>query len=88
MKHTINRRRVLTGATMAATSIAMPWVRSAGAALMPLRCGTATPGFTVVFFDYVRDNKLDEKHGFKLAGRCSTRAYRPSIASLLPGRLT
>ena len=67
MKHTINRRRVLTGATMAATSIAMPWVRSAGAALMPLRCGTATPGFTVVFFDYVRDNKLDEKHGFKLA---------------------
>jgi NitT/TauT family transport system substrate-binding protein len=46
---------------------------------MPLRCGTATPGITVVFFDYVRANKLAEKFGFALASpRLNT-----SISTLL-----
>ena len=66
MSQTISRRRALTGGAIAATSIAMPRIARAQAAFMSLRCGTATPGFTVVFFDYVRDNKLDEKYGFQL----------------------
>ena len=65
--NTITRRHILAGGAAAAAGVSMPWVARAEAGLMPIRCGTATPGFTVVFFDYVRDNKLDEKYGFKLA---------------------
>ncbi len=78
MGNLISRRRLLAGAA-AAASVAMPWVARAQANLMPLRCGTATPGVTVVFFDYVRDNKLDQKYGFKLAEP----VLNPSISTLL-----
>jgi NitT/TauT family transport system substrate-binding protein len=66
MSQTISRRKVLIGGGMAATAIAAPYLAHGRSGLMPLRCGTATPGITVVFFDYVRDHKLDEKYGFQL----------------------
>jgi NitT/TauT family transport system substrate-binding protein len=47
------------------------WIAAGPAVLraqeMPvIRCATATPGFTTVFYDVIRDQKLDEKHGFRL----------------------
>ena len=77
MSPRISRRQAL--GTMTAAGLAVPWVARAQAGLIPLRCGTATPGITVVFFDYVRDNKLDEKHGFKLAAP----VLNTSISTLL-----
>ncbi|AUC99098.1 twin-arginine translocation pathway signal protein [Bradyrhizobium sp. SK17] len=31
-----------------------------------IKCATVTPGFTTVFYDVIRDRKLDEKNGFRL----------------------
>ena len=75
----VNRRHLLAGGAATAASVAMPWVARADAGLKTLRCGTSTPGITVVFFDYVRDNKLDEKYGFKLEAP----RLDPSISTLL-----
>jgi NitT/TauT family transport system substrate-binding protein len=63
---TLDRRAVLGGAVAAGA-----WVAMAPAVLRAqdrpvVRCATATPGFTTVFYDVIRDRKLDEKHGFRL----------------------
>lgn len=75
----VNRRHILAGGTASAVSVAMPWVARADAGLQTLHCGTSTPGITVVFFDYVRDNKLDAKYGFKLEAP----RLIPSIGTLM-----
>ncbi|MGD0025032.1 MAG: PhnD/SsuA/transferrin family substrate-binding protein [Xanthobacteraceae bacterium] len=77
----------MTGGAVAATSIAMPRIARAQAALMSLRCGTATPGFTVVFFDYVRDNMLDEKYGFKLAAPMLATSISTLLSEFVAGSL-
>jgi len=60
-----SRRTILRTALAAAAAIAAPAVLRAQE--MPeIRCATATPGFTTVFYDVIRDRKLDEKHGFRL----------------------
>jgi NitT/TauT family transport system substrate-binding protein len=72
MKAIIDRRPALSRRTVvraalsaAAVSIVAPTVLRAQD--MPtIRCATATPGFTTVFYDVIRDRKLDEKHGFRL----------------------
>ena len=33
----------------------------------PIRAATASPGLTVMFYDYIRDNGLDKKNGVELA---------------------
>jgi NitT/TauT family transport system substrate-binding protein len=45
------------------------------------RWATSTPGLTVVFYDYIRDNKLDEKHGLRFPAPI----LDPSISSLYKG---
>lgn len=60
-------RRTVLGAALAAGVgwVAAPSVlRAQGRP--EIRCATATPGFTTVFYDVIRDRKLDEKHGFRL----------------------
>ena len=79
MNTKVSRRGILLGGAGAAASVAMPWVARADAGLKTIRCGTSTPGITVVFFDYVRDNKLDKKYGFKLEAP----RLDPSISTLL-----
>ena len=87
MVETINRRQVLTAGASVAAGMAMPRVARAETALMPLRCGTATPGFTVVFFDYVRDNKLDEKYGFRLAAPMLATSISTLLSEFVAGSL-
>lgn len=60
-------RRAVVGAAVSAGA----WLASGPAVLraqeMPvIRCATATPGFTTVFYDVIRDQKFDQKHGFRL----------------------
>src|SRR5512136_2541112 len=65
-KPTLTRRAVVGAAVSAGA-----WLAAGPAVLraqeMPvIRCATATPGFTTVFYDVIRDQKLDQKHGFRL----------------------
>lgn len=62
----VSRRTVLGAAlTAGAGLVAAPTVLRAQTK-PEIRCATATPGFTTVFYDVIRDRKLDDKHGFKL----------------------
>lgn len=73
----ITRRNSLKGLGYAGTVLAAPAVLRAQA-LTPVKCATATPGLTVVFYDVIRELKLDEKNGFKL----SEPVLNASIATL------
>lgn len=60
-------RRALVGVAASAGA----WIAAGPAVLRAqeapvIRCATATPGFTTVFYDVIRDQKLDQKHGFRL----------------------
>ena len=59
----LTRRDCLAGAGALAT-LAMPAVLRAQEPVA-VRCATATPGFTTVFYDVIRDRKLDLKNGFR-----------------------
>ena len=63
----LTKRQMLVGtAGLAATAtFSTPSILRA-AEPVAVSCATATPGLTVVFYDYIRDNKLDAKHGIKL----------------------
>jgi NitT/TauT family transport system substrate-binding protein len=58
-----SRRDVMIGAA-AAAGMAVPAVVRAEEAFTA-KWATATPGLTVVFYDYIRDNKLDQKYGLR-----------------------
>lgn len=62
---TLSRRAILQTALSAVAAVVAPSVLRAQD-LPTIRCATATPGFTTVFYDVIRDRKLDEKHGFRL----------------------
>ena len=62
----LDRRAVLGGAVAAGAWMAMAPAVLRAQDRPAIRCATATPGFTTVFYDVIRDRKLDEKHGFKL----------------------
>ena len=60
-------RRALMGRALGAGA----WIAMAPAVVRAqqrpvINCATATPGFTTVFYDVIRDRRLDEKHGFSL----------------------
>lgn len=62
----VGRRAVISGALGAGA-----WIAAAPTVLRAeerpvIKCATATPGFTTVFYDVIRDLRLDEKHGFGL----------------------
>ncbi len=59
------RRDWLHGVAAVGALVAAPAVVRAQAPVS-VRCATATPGFTTVFYDVIRDRKLDEKYGFRL----------------------
>lgn len=61
----LSRRAVMRSALSAAAAVAAPGVLRAQD-IPTIRCATATPGFTTVFYDVIRDRKLDEKNGFRL----------------------
>ncbi|HWW49677.1 MAG TPA: ABC transporter substrate-binding protein [Xanthobacteraceae bacterium] len=62
----ISRRDTLLGAIgFGGSLLAMPAILRAAEG-PAIRCATATPGFTVVFYDLIRDMKLDQKYGFTL----------------------
>lgn len=61
----LSRRAVMRSALSAAAAVAAPGVLRAQD-ISTIRCATATPGFTTVFYDVIRDRKLDEKNGFRL----------------------
>jgi NitT/TauT family transport system substrate-binding protein len=73
----MTRRQSLRALGVAGTALAAPAVLRAQAPI-PVKCATATPGLTVVFYDVIREQKLDEKHGFKL----SEPVLNTSIATL------
>src|ERR687897_382683 len=62
----ISRRNLITraGALAAATALPAPAVVRAQEPFTA-KWATATPGLTVAFYDYIRDNKLDQKHGLR-----------------------
>lgn len=62
----MTRRNSLKALGLAGAALAAPAVLRAQTPV-PVKCATATPGLTVVFYDVIRDRKLDEKHGFKLS---------------------
>lgn len=62
----MTRRNSLKALGLAGAALAAPAVLRARTPV-PVKCATATPGLTVVFYDVIRDRKLDEKHGFKLS---------------------
>jgi NitT/TauT family transport system substrate-binding protein len=62
----VTRRNLMVGVVGAGVTAALPApaiVRAQEA--ITTKWATATPGLTVVFYDYIRDNKLDEKHGLR-----------------------
>ncbi|MCA6110577.1 ABC transporter substrate-binding protein [Bradyrhizobium cenepequi] len=61
-----SRRVVLSGIAAGAGLLAAAPTLLRARGPMEIRCGTATPGFTTVFYDVIRERKLDEKHGFRL----------------------
>ncbi|WP_051048729.1 ABC transporter substrate-binding protein [Rhodopseudomonas sp. B29] len=61
----LSRRTVLGALAAGAGVIAAPALLRADT-VPQVRCATATPGFTTVFYDVIRDRKLDQKHGFAL----------------------
>jgi NitT/TauT family transport system substrate-binding protein len=62
----LDRRAVLGGAVAMGAWAAMAPTVLRAQDRPAIRCATATPGFTTVFYDVIRDRKLDEKHGFRL----------------------
>lgn len=58
------RRGFVAGAAAMTASLSAPAIVRAQENFTA-RWATATPGFTVAFYDYIRDNKLDEKHGLR-----------------------
>jgi NitT/TauT family transport system substrate-binding protein len=61
------RRNVLIGTAASAVTLAAlpaPAILRAQEAFTA-KWATATPGLTVVFYDYIRDNKLDRKYGLR-----------------------
>lgn len=62
----MHRRTILGAGVGAVASLVAAPARLRAQSLPTLRCATATPGFTTVFFDVIRERKLDEKHGFRL----------------------
>ena len=73
----MTRRSSLKALGLAGAALAAPAVLRAQTPVA-VKCATATPGFTVVFYDLIRELKLDEKHGFKF----SEPVLNASIASL------
>jgi NitT/TauT family transport system substrate-binding protein len=73
----MTRRTSLKALGVTWAAVGAPAVIRAQAPI-PVNCATATPGFTVVFYDVIREQKLDEKHGFKL----SEPVLNASIATL------
>ncbi|MDI4238277.1 twin-arginine translocation pathway signal protein [Bradyrhizobium sp. Arg237L] len=66
-RNSLPSRRALMGAALSAGAWAALSPSVLRAQDLPtIRCATATPGFTTVFYDVIRDRKLDEKNGFKL----------------------
>jgi NitT/TauT family transport system substrate-binding protein len=61
----LSRRAVLGGVAAGAGLFAAPSLLRAQT-LPEIRCATATPGFTAVFYDVIRERKFDQKHGFRL----------------------
>lgn len=63
----LTRRSVLLGGVAGAGVIAGLPAPSIVRAEEPFtaKWATATPGLTVVFYDYIRDNKLDQKYGLR-----------------------
>ncbi len=61
----ISRRSVLRAA--AAASIAAPYIARAANSLIPFSSGGLSPGFTNVYLGFIERNRLDEKHGLKMA---------------------
>jgi NitT/TauT family transport system substrate-binding protein len=63
----LTRRDVVLGAAAGAAMLVdfpTPAILHAQEAVTA-KWATATPGFTVVFYDYIRDNKLDQKYGLR-----------------------
>jgi len=62
----LKRREVVAGigAVAAAATLPMPNIVRAQDGFTA-KWATATPGLTVAFYDYIRENKLDEKHGLR-----------------------
>lgn len=63
----MTRRDVVLGGAAGAAMLAdfpAPAILHAQEAVTA-KWATATPGFTVVFYDYIRDNKLDQKYGLR-----------------------
>lgn len=62
----MKRREVIAGigSAVAMATLPMPNIVRAQE-VFTAKWATATPGLTVVFYDYIRDNKLDEKYGFR-----------------------
>jgi NitT/TauT family transport system substrate-binding protein len=73
------RRDLLVGAASlgAATTFPAPALLRAQDA-HTAKWATSTPGLTVAFYDYIRDNKLDEKHGLRFPAPI----LNPSITAL------
>jgi len=63
---TITRRSMMITGAAALGALAAPSVLRAQEAA-PIRAATASPGLTVMFYDYIRDNGLDKKNGLELA---------------------
>ena len=64
-RYLTNRRSMIGGALAAGAWIAAAPTVLRAQTLPEIRCATATPGFTTVFYDVIRDRKLDEKNGFR-----------------------
>lgn len=64
----LTRRAAVLGGAAAAGGWMLPAPAILRAQELPaVRCATATPGFTTVFYDVIRDRKLDQKQGFRLS---------------------